>query len=147
MICTNEGIHEFIVYENFANFWRRNVLIWQSQFPGGLIRSAGVPAWGERRLGVSRRRQGSGILKEEDRGKDKLGFVFFFASTFLGLRHIKPFFSLSRELMSTQQSTQFKLCTRDYVTTMYPAWGQFLLPENLLTNPNILECVSWEWVW
>ena len=25
------------------------------------------------------------------------------------------------ELMITQQTTQFKLCTRDYITTMYPA--------------------------
>ena len=30
---------------------------------------------------------------------------------------------------------------------MYPAWGQFLLPENLLTNPDILECILWEGVW
>ena len=49
--------------------------------------------------------------------------------------------------MITQQTTQFKLYTRDYITTMYPAWGQFLLPENLLTNPDILKCVSWEWIW
>ena len=46
-----------------------------------------------------------------------------------------------------QQTTQFKLCTRDYVTTMYSAWAKFLLPENLLTNPDILEYVLWEWVW
>ena len=51
------------------------------------------------------------------------------------------------ELMIIQQATQFKLCTKDYITTMYPAWGQFLLPENLLTNPDILKCVAWEWVW
>ena len=48
--------------------------------------------------------------------------------------------------MITQQTTQFKLCARDYITAMYPASGQFLLPENLLTNPNILECKLWEWV-
>ena len=34
--------------------------------------------------------------------------------------------------MITQQTTQFKFRTRDYITTMYPAWGQFLLPENFL---------------
>ena len=34
--------------------------------------------------------------------------------------------------MITQQTTQFKFCSRDYITTMYPAWGQFLLPENFL---------------
>ena len=44
-------------------------------------------------------------------------------------------------------TTQFKLCSRDYTATMYPAGGQFLLPENLLINPNILECILWEWVW
>ena len=38
------------------------------------------------------------------------------------------------------QQTQFKLFTKEYVTTMYPAWGQFLLPENLLANPVILKC-------
>ena len=42
--------------------------------------------------------------------------------------------------MITQWITQFKLCTKDYKTAMYPAWGQFLLPENFLTNPIILEC-------
>ena len=36
--------------------------------------------------------------------------------------------------MITQQATQFKLCTRDYIATMYPTWGQFLLPGNLLTT-------------
>ena len=41
--------------------------------------------------------------------------------------------------MITQQTTQFKLLTRDYIT-MYPARGQFLLPENLLANPVILKC-------
>ena len=39
--------------------------------------------------------------------------------------------------MITQQTTQFKLCTKDYITTIYPAWGQFLLPENLLANSVI----------
>jgi len=27
------------------------------------------------------------------------------------------------------------------------AWGQFLLPENLLANPIILKCILWEWAW
>ena len=49
-------------------------------------------------------------------------------------------------LVSVNYTTQFKLCTRDY-TTVYPAGGQFLLPENLLTNPDILECVLWDRVW
>ena len=29
--------------------------------------------------------------------------------------------------MITQPTTQFKLCTKDYITTVYPAWEQFLL--------------------
>ena len=47
------------------------------------------------------------------------------------------FLSLNLELRITQQTTQFKLCTKDYITTIYPAWGQFLLPENLLANSVI----------
>ena len=31
------------------------------------------------------------------------------------------FFSLSLELMVTQETTQFKLYTKDYITIMYPA--------------------------
>ena len=34
--------------------------------------------------------------------------------------------------MITQQTIQFELCLKDYITTMYPAWGQFLLPEKIL---------------
>ena len=55
------------------------------------------------------------------------------------------FFSLSLELMITQQ-TQFKLCSKDYITTMYPALEQFLLLEKFLTNPGILKCILWEWI-
>ena len=113
---------------------------WESQFLGRLIRS----------LGSLRRKKGSGALKEElgvwnsQEEKDK---QLSFSSTFLSLSHIKHLFSLSLELMITQHTAQFKLCTKDYITTMYPAWGQFCLPENLLTNPDILECILWEWVW
>ena len=53
------------------------------------------------------------------------------------------FFSLY--IPESQSITQLSLnCTRDYKTTMYPAGGlegQFLLHENLLTNPDILECI------
>ena len=51
----------------------------------------------------------------------------------------KVFFPL-HSLILVNYTTQFKLCTRDY-TTMYPPGGLFLLPENLLTNPDILECI------
>ena len=53
--------------------------------------------------------------------------------------------------MIIQQTTQFKLCTKDYITTMYPAWGQFLFPESFwliliswttfCPNSDILECI------
>ena len=45
-----------------------------------------------------------------------------------------------------QSWTRLRECTelRDCITTMYPAWGQFLLPENLVIN--ISECKLWEWV-
>ena len=53
--------------------------------------------------------------------------------------------------MIIQQTTQFKLCTKDYITTMYPSWGQFFLPENFwliliswttfCPNSDILECI------
>ena len=33
--------------------------------------------------------------------------------------------------------------SEDYIT-IYLAWGQFLLPENLLANPVILKCKLWE---
>ena len=60
---------------------------------------------------------------------------FFFSSPFLSLSHIKlyfMFFTLIPELMITQQRTQLKLCTKDYITTMYPAGGQFVLPDLLI---------------
>ena len=38
-----------------------------------------------------------------------------------------------------------KLCTNDYIRTMCPAGGVFLLLKNLWTNPVILKCLLWEW--
>ena len=71
-----------------------------------------------------------GVLEEEIEvwnsqggGKDKHLF-FLFVVFWLYIPQYqshKTFFSLSPELMLTQQTTQFKLCTKDYVTTMYPA--------------------------
>ena len=57
------------------------------------------------------------------------------------------FFFPLHSLVLVNSTTQFKLYTGDYTTTVYPAGGQFLLPENLLTNPDILNCILWEWVW
>ena len=73
---------------------------------------------------------GSGFLKEEKS-------LFF----------LKLFFFPLHSLVLVNYTTQFKLCTRDYKTAMYPAGGPFLLPKNLLTNPDILDCILWEWVW
>ena len=63
---------------------------------------------------------------------------------------IKPTFpplqadALPSELALVNYTIQFKLCPRDCTTIMCLARGQFLLPENLLSNPDILECISWE---
>ena len=56
-----------------------------------------------------------GVWGSQGGGKDKLFFLYI---PFLS--HIKWFFSLSLKLMITQQTTQFKLCTKDYITTIYP---------------------------
>ena len=92
------------------SLWRKKTRVflvhcyWESQFLGRLIRSLGFP----------RKRKESGALQVEigvwnsqGREKDKL-----FVSTFL------------KALVN--YTTQIKLCTKDYVTTMYPVWGQFL---------------------
>ena len=65
----------------------------------------------EKGVRLLKQRQRSGIFKEKERTNI---FFFFFFSTFLSLSHIKDFFSLSQELMITQQTTQFKLCTKDW---------------------------------
>ena len=64
----------------------------------------------KRSPGSLRRRKGSGALKQEKRTN-------LFSSTF---QSHKMLLSLSLELMITQQTTQFKLCIRDHVTTMHP---------------------------
>ena len=58
----------------------------------------------------------TGVWNSGGGGKDKR---LFFFSTFLNLSHIN-LFSLSPKLMITQQTTQFKLCTKGYITTLYP---------------------------
>ena len=65
-----------------------------------------------------------GVWNSQGGGKDKclffFFFFFFFLSTVLHFSHLKGF-SLNQELMIIKQTTQFKLCTKDYITTMYPA--------------------------
>ena len=63
-------------------------ILLRESIPRQVYKKFGGPR-GERGLGCSRRRQGSGILKEEERTN------FFFSSKFLSLSHIKQFFPLS----------------------------------------------------
>ena len=63
---------------------------------------------------------GDGVWNAQGEGKDKCLF-FFFSSTFLNLSHIKCFLSLNQELIIAQETTQFKLCAKIYITTMYSA--------------------------
>ena len=74
---------------------------WESQFLGRLIRS---PASLRKRKGSRVPEVETGVWGSQGGAKDKLFF-----STFLSLSHIKlffVFFSLSPELMITQQTTQ-----------------------------------------
>ena len=117
-----------------------------------------------RNPGSPRRRKGSGALEVKIGGlefsRGRKGQTFF-PSTYLAatakslqscptlcdpidgspLGSPIPGILQARTLVLVNHTTQFKLCTRDY-TTMYPAIKQFLLPENLLTNPDILECIT-----
>ena len=85
----------------------------ENQFLGRLI------SQGKRRKGSGAFKEKIGVWNSQGGGKDK--HLFFPPSTFLSLSHIKCFFILSPELMIIQQTTQFKLCTKDYITIMYPA--------------------------
>ena len=97
----------------------------RESIPRQIDKKSRVP---RKRKGVWGSRNGDlGVWNSQGGEKDKLFFFF-------------PLHSL----VLVTYTTQFKLCTRDYTTTMYPVGGQFLLPEILLTNPDILE---WEWVW
>ena len=52
-----------------------------------------------------------------------------------------------RELVMDREAWWAWGCTESDMTDRTdPAWGQFLLPENLLTNLDI-KCKLWKWVW
>ena len=72
-----------------------------------------IPRQVDKKSGVPKEEKGVWGSRSTDRGLEfsrrRKGQTFFF-STFL---------SLSPELMIIQQTTQFKLCTKDYITTMY----------------------------
>ena len=86
----------------------------RESFPKQVDKKSRVP---EEEKGVWGSQGGDRGLEFSRRRKEQI-FCF---STFLNLSHIKRLFSLSLKLMITQQTTQFKLCTREYTTTMYPA--------------------------
>ena len=109
-------------------------------------KAASTETWGEVRVKTHHREFKGERFPEVSKRREGQTFFFSF-STFLSLIHIKLyfFFPLSPELMITQ-TTQFEICIKDYITTMYPARGQFLPPENLLANPVILKCKLREWI-
>ena len=59
------------------------------------------------------------VWNSQEGGNNKC--IFFSLHSLVLVTQTFFFFSLSQELMITQQTTQFKLCTEDYITTMYPA--------------------------
>ena len=127
MESTNFWMYPFLLISTNVWSWRQRLSVMlRNSILGRLIRNSGS----------RRRRKGSGALEVETWGLE-----------FLRRRKGKTFFSPLHSLVSVNYTTQFKLCTRDYTATRYPAGGQFLLPENLLTNPDILEWILWEWVW
>ena len=54
-------------------------------------------------------------------------------------------FPLSLELMITQQTTQFKLCTRDYITKCILLEDSFSFLKTSWLILVFLECILWEW--
>ena len=60
------------------------------------------------------------LLIKNNKGAKHFPQNFFFLPTLLSLSSI---FSLSPELMITQQNNSIKLCTKGYTTTMYLAQG------------------------
>ena len=69
----------------------------------------------EEEKGVWVSRSGDGGLEFSRRRKRQTSF--FFSPTFLCLSHIKLFFFLlTLKLIVIQQTTQFKLCTKNYIT-------------------------------
>ena len=123
MESTNFWMYPFLLISTNVWSWRQRLSVMlRNSILGRLIRNSGS----------RRRRKGSGALEVETWDLE-----------FLRRRKGKTFFSPLHSLVSVYYTTQFNLCTRDYTTTMYWAGGQFLLPENLLTNLDILESIYW----
>ena len=101
-----------------------------------------IPRQVDKKFRFPEEERGSGALEEEigvwnsqGGGKDKHIFFPLHSLVFV----TENIFLLKPSTDDYTQTTHFKLCTKDYITTMYPASGQFLLPENLLANPVILK--------
>ena len=66
-------------------------------------------------------------------GGEKNKHFFFSPSTVLSLTH-KTFFTLSQELMITEQTIQFKLCTKDYLEQYILLKDNFSFLESFWLN-------------
>ena len=75
-----------------------------------------IPRQVDKKPGVPKEEKG--IWNSQGGGKGK---YFFFPLYIPESYSHKKFFTLNQELMITQQTIQFKLCTNDYIATMYPA--------------------------
>ena len=73
-----------------------------------------LPRQVDKKPGVPEERE---VYSFQGGGKDKCHFFF---STFFSLRHIKHFFFFKPRI-EDYTATQFKLYTKDYITTVYPA--------------------------
>ena len=128
-----------------------NSWTWLSNWSELVLGIRSIPRQIDKKSGLPKEEKCVWILEEEigfwnsqggEKGKHVCLIACLVFSIFLSLSHrFFFFFSLNLELMITQKTTQSKLCNWDYIATMYHAWGQFLFPENLLMNPNILEAI------
>ena len=75
-----------------------------------------IPRQVDKKSGVPE--EDRGVWNSQGGGKDKC--LFFFSSLYIPQSYKTFFFPLSWELMVTQQ-TQFKLYTKEYITTVDPA--------------------------
>ena len=98
---------------------------WESQFLGKMIRSPGSL---RRRKGFRALEEEIGIWSSQGREKDKKNFFFFKpraddCTTKQVILKKKTKKNKKKQLILLKDMLFFKLCTNDYITTMYPAWG------------------------
>ena len=97
------------------NIQKAKIMVIES-IPRQVDKKSGVPE--EKEKGVWDSQGGDRGLEFSRRKK---GQMLFFFSTFLSLSHIKHVFFFFFSISPEQQTTQFKLCSKDYITTVYPA--------------------------